>query len=63
MKDIRTVDITPSWRGVLRLLLEGYSNGTPEGRRIALEELYRMADLADEAVKAVRDVFVKENNS
>lgn len=45
--ELKTIDITPKWKGVLRLLLEGYTRGTATGRQIALEELYRMADLAD----------------
>jgi len=43
----RTVDITPTWRGVLLLLLETYKSGTDKGRSDALKELYRMADAAD----------------
>jgi hypothetical protein len=44
-----TIDLTPTWKGVLRLLLAGYSDGNATGRAIALEELGRMADLADSA--------------
>lgn len=42
-----TIDLTPSWRGVLPILLAGVSSGTVEGRRLAMAELERMADLAD----------------
>lgn len=47
---MRTIDITPTWRGCLPILLEVFENGTPEGRKMALEELHRMALIADEAV-------------
>jgi len=45
------IQLTPTWRGVLRLLLESYANGGENSRSEALKELYRMADLADETVK------------
>ena len=44
---IRTIDCTPTWRGVLPLLLVAYQDGTPTRRAMAMEELCRMADLAD----------------
>lgn len=43
----RVVDITPTWAGVLPVLLAAYSAGTDEGRRMAEIELRRMAKLAD----------------
>lgn len=42
-----TIILPPTRRGFLPLLLEGVENGTVEGRRLALEELGRMADAAD----------------
>lgn len=46
-----TVQIGPqSWRGILRYLLAAVEMGTPDGRRIAIEELERMAAAADMAV-------------
>lgn len=50
----RTVDLTPTWRGVLRLLVETATNNqsTPAGRAAAWSELERMAALADDAVAA-----------
>lgn len=42
------IDMTPSWQGLLPLLIEGLANrATPEGNRIAKEELIRMAQAAD----------------
>lgn len=43
----RTIDITPTWSGILPLLLVAYSEGTDKGRASALAELRRMAALAD----------------
>ncbi len=47
---VRTVDCTPDWRGILPLLLAALTDGTAEGRKIAREELQRMADVADKAI-------------
>lgn len=45
-----TIDLTPTWTGVLPILIAGIENGTAEGRKIAIDELSRMARAAD-AVK------------
>jgi hypothetical protein len=42
-----TIDLTPTWRGLLRGLVCVLQTGTPEGKRIAEEELRRMAEAAD----------------
>lgn len=44
---VRTIDATPTWAGVLPMLRAAIENGTAEGRRIAWEELARMAEAAD----------------
>lgn len=45
---VRTVDITPTWRGVLRLLVTVANDAeTAKARNDAWHELERMADLAD----------------
>lgn len=46
-KPIRTIDITPTWRAILPVLLAAYKDGTETGQRLALEELQRMATAAD----------------
>lgn len=50
IKPVRVIDVTPTWRAILPILLMGYENANAEGRQIALEELQRMADLADRCV-------------
>lgn len=42
-----TIDMTPTWSEILGMLLTGFENGNATGRKIALDELRRMADLAD----------------
>lgn len=44
---VRTIDATPTWAGILPMLRAAVENGTAEGRRIAWEELARMAEAAD----------------
>ena len=41
------IDATPTWENVLPLLMTAYENGNAPRRKIALEELTRMAKLAD----------------
>lgn len=42
-----TIQLQPTWRGVVPLLIAALTEGTETGRRIATEELYRLADFAD----------------
>jgi len=45
---MKTVDLTPTWRGLLPVLVEVAANGeTAKGRNDAMAELYRLADMAD----------------
>ena len=51
MSDGKYIDATPSWRGVLPWLVEVAANGdTSKARANAMQELQRMADMADELV-------------
>jgi len=53
--EMRTIDVTPTWRGLLPALIELAHNGTSfEARQTAWDELCRMADIADNAVRAAR---------
>lgn len=47
---MEVIDITPAWRGVLKPILLLLEVGSTEGKKIAIEELERMADLADRYV-------------
>jgi hypothetical protein len=51
-------DVTPTWEGLLPMMLEMASNENPEGRKVAREELVRMAKAAD-----AYNVMVKEQNN
>lgn len=46
-KPVETIDITPTWESVLHSLLAVIENGNSEGRKTAIEELKRMAKIAD----------------
>lgn len=48
---MKTITIKMGWREALQICLASYENGTAEGRKIALEELNRMADVADKAIE------------
>lgn len=45
-----TIDCTPTWEGILPLLIHGLENGSPTARAAVMEELTRMAQLADRYV-------------
>ncbi len=47
LKFVGTIDMTPTWRAVLPIMIAAIQDGTFEGKKIAREELERMADLAD----------------
>jgi tryptophanase len=49
-KVIRTIDVTPTWESILPILLMTIENGTSRGRKVAIEELTRMAQIADKYV-------------
>lgn len=42
-----TIDMTPTWEQTARLLVFALENGTPEGKRMAREEIERMGILLD----------------
>ena len=42
-----TIDMTPTWEGVLPIYLTSLMYGKAEGKRAAEQELQRMAKLAD----------------
>ena len=44
----QVIDITPTWSGVMPILLAGYENGSEVGRKAAESELYRLAKMMDE---------------
>lgn len=43
-----TIDLTPKWAGLIRVFVAAIRDGTDEGRRIAIDELNRLAAFADE---------------
>lgn len=48
---MEAIDLTPTWAAVLPILLAAVEDGTAEGRKIAREELARMAGFADKYVE------------
>ena len=52
---MKTIDMTPTWEGILPLYIAGIESGSFEGIKNATEELYRMARLADKYVAAEKE--------
>jgi hypothetical protein len=58
MENTKTIDMTPTWKGLLPVLMHLVENATTsESRAMATSELARMANLADLYVTSQ-----KENN-
>jgi hypothetical protein len=47
---MKTIDMTPTWQGLLPMLLALYTDSDAKGRAYALSELQRMAKICDLAV-------------
>ena len=43
----KTLDLTPTWEGLMPALIAVLQNGVPEGQKIASDELMRLAKWAD----------------
>ena len=50
-----TIDLTPSWKSMVGLFVTLIENGGTDGRRAAIEELDRMASLADAYVESQKN--------
>jgi len=48
---LQTIDMTPTWEGILPVLITLIENGNATGRATAVDELRKMAKLADELVR------------
>ena len=49
MKNTTTIDITPTWEGILPVLLNLLKSKSPEARECGIDELTKMARIADGA--------------
>lgn len=54
-KFIGTIDLTPTWRSLIPAFIAALQDGTPTGRKMATDELYRIADIADALVAERKD--------
>jgi hypothetical protein len=54
-KVVETIDLTPTWSGLLPLFLTAMEIGTDDAKSAARTELERMAKLADAYVESMRE--------
>ena len=47
-KTVKTINLTPTWKGIMPGIIEVLENGTEEGRKVARAELMRVAEQLDE---------------
>lgn len=52
---VGTIDLTPSWRSLIPMFIAAMQDGTPTGRAMARDELYRLADFADAHLAALKE--------
>jgi hypothetical protein len=60
------IDLTPTWKGVLPIIIAALEDGTPEGKRLAKLELAQMAkaaDLYNASVPPMTDDAIKNSNT
>lgn len=50
------IDATPTWSGILPVILTALRDATPEGQRMAGQEIRRMARLADQVGDMAREL-------
>ena len=50
----KTVDLTPTWQGILPALLNLLQSDNPKSRQLAEGELRRMAGLADGYIESLK---------
>lgn len=51
-----TLTIEMGWKTVARILIAALENGTDEGKKLARDELMKMADVADFAVDLQKEL-------
>lgn len=56
MTDPTTIDITPTWIGILPALIALIENGNRERRDIAVEELQKLAAYADDCIARSKQI-------
>lgn len=60
---IRTIDMTPTWEGILPVILYGLENGPAHNRDNLKEELRRMAEAADKWNAHCKEQNAQENDN
>lgn len=54
-KTTQYIDVTPTWEQIVPALLEILKSGTGESKAFAVEEITRMAKLADRHLATLKD--------
>lgn len=55
-KRVGTIDLTPTWAGIMPAMLAALTDGTPKGRDIAKAELTRLALIADALSETLTEI-------
>jgi len=60
MKAVGTIDVTPTWQGILPTLVALIERGDYKGKKAAVSELNKVAKLADEVIMLKKQGKLKE---
>lgn len=61
--EVKTVDITPTWKAAARILLMTLEDGTEEGKQMARTEVLRMAGLLDSLIDERNARFMADTDT
>lgn len=59
-KIVQTIDVTPTWHSVTKIIRLSLENGTDEGKRIALDTLRQMADICEAVRTAPKETKIED---
>lgn len=62
MSETRTINVTPTWSGLLPNFLAMLESNNPESRRIGMEHLEKIAQLADAYVELVESLPIEHSD-
>jgi len=52
----QVIDVTPTWSGIIRVLIAALEDGTDAGKQVAREEVIRLARQYDGACDAIAEL-------
>lgn len=54
---MKTIDVTPTWSGIIRVLIAALEDGSDAGKQVAREEVIRLARQYDIACETLQELL------